>query len=144
MPGPDAGTAQRRGGLRPRTHTHGEEALVRARVSPPRRLVDQPAGSLHDPPRPAPTRPNPRARARALRADQRLARSGGVALEREGGADRERAVLRATPRAQPARHAAELRVRAEGGGSESARARRAVTRMGRFYHFEVPLPKRIP
>lgn len=132
MPGPDARTAERRGGPRPRTHTQGEEALVRARVPAP--TTSRPAACL--PPRPA-----PRARARELRADQLLARSGGVAREREGGVDREPANLRVAPRAQPARHTAERRVRAEGGGWSP---RGAVTRIAHFHLFEVPLPRRIP
>lgn len=97
MPGPDAGTAQRRGGPRPRTQTQGEEALVRARTPAP--ATRRPAGCL--PPRPAP-------RTQAPRADPRLARSGGVAPERVGGAGRGRAGLSAAPRAQPERPTVDL------------------------------------
>lgn len=110
MPGPDAGTAQRLGGPWPRTHTQGEEALVRAHTPAP--AARRPAGCL--PPRPAP-------RTQAPRADPRLARSGGVAPERVGGADRGRAGLSAAPRAQPERPTGKLRARAGvGRGRESA------------------------
>lgn len=101
MPGPDAGTAQRLGGPWPRTHTQGEEALVRARTPAP--AARRPAGCL--PPRPA-------RRTQARRADPRLARCGGVAPERVGGADHGRAGLSAGPRAQPERPTGKLRARA--------------------------------
>lgn len=106
MPGPDAGTAQCRGWPPPRTHTQGEEALVRARV--PALATRRPAAvSLRAP---------PRARVREHRGSTAACANGGVAREREGGADRERADLRAAPRAQPAQHTEERWVRAEGGG----------------------------
>lgn len=83
---------------------------MRARTPAP--AARRPAGCL-------PLGPAPRTQ--APRADPRLARSGGVAPERVGGADRGRAGLNAAPRAQPEWPTVELRARAGvGRGRELA------------------------